>query len=251
MDDLETDFDSYSPSKKEEEVRRNILNQPPVRDIARPAIPWEIWDAALTLETTMKGRIVIAVDAPPERSMSTVVQSDGTRVEVLERRPGVGWVAEWLIRNAKTARVAEVVGMSGGPANGALQTALDNGVKIGWYRTADARQAAPDFADAVAAEQAIVVRDPCWHPAIAGGKREESGGAHARSWIWRRIDETVDISPLWAASMALHRAKQHQTRPVDATGYTTPTETDSDHATFQQMMREWQTNSLPSPPHSD
>lgn len=180
--------------------RRGSLNQR-TSQRADPVIPLALWDACeLHVERETGVPLVWAVDVAPNQASAAIVVAwlriDGIpQVQLVDHQTGVGWLAE---------RVSELRARWGG------RWLLDP-------RGASASQAAGWPGDLVAGKDARAActlleaharetrlghyGQPELRAALEGAvKRPSDDGG----WTWARRATHVDISPLVAASLALH-----------------------------------------------
>lgn len=179
--------------------RRQALNQR-TSQRSDPVIPLALWDACVAAVDREPGvPLVWAVDVSPQQASAAIavawMRPDGVpQVQVVEHRPGVGWLAE---------RVSELRARWGGawlldPRGSSASQQVDwPGVLVS---AADTRRACAGFEAAV--REGILghygqqeLRD-----AVEGAVKRvgEDGG-----WTWARRSTHVDISPLVAVTLAL------------------------------------------------
>lgn len=165
-----------------------------------PPIPLADWDACVAeVEREPNAATVWAVDVSPEQASASIVvgwvRIDGVpQVQVVEHRPGVGWLAE---------RVSELRGRWGGmwllDPRGASSSQ-----QAGWpgrlVTPKEARQACVELEAAVREGRFGHFGQPELRIALEGAvkRHTEDGG-----WHWARRSTHVDISPLVAASLCL------------------------------------------------
>lgn len=163
----------------------------------------DAWRALADPKTTPEGPIAMAIDATPERSHAAIAVAGpwrgGTHVEVIEHRPGMGWVVDRAkeLHTKHKPRCWVVDG--GGPAGSLIQDLADElGVEIIQPKAREIAAATGQFYDAVA-EQSISHLDQApLTVALAGAQKRPLGDA----WAWARRGVGVDISPLVAATLA-------------------------------------------------
>lgn len=155
------------------------------------------------------GRVVLAVDMPPNRSTVSIAacgaRLDGVpHVELVDRRGGVGWVERRLSELLERQPVGSVVVEPAGPAGGLLveleAVCGRAGVPLVKVAGREYAQACGQFYDAALAE-APQVRH------IGQGVLDEALEAAVRqftsdAWKWSRRSTDVDISPLVAVTLA-------------------------------------------------
>lgn len=180
--------------------RRQALNQR-TRQRHDPVVPLELWDGcAANVEREPGAALVWAVDVSPEQASASVCVAwrrvDGVpQVQLVENRPGVGWLAD---------RVSELRARWGGrwfldPRGASAPLAANWPGEL--VSAKDAR-AACSVLEAAAREARLGhYGEPEFRAALEGAvKRPGDDGG----WHWARRGTYVDISPLVAASIAVH-----------------------------------------------
>lgn len=178
--------------------RREALNQRTASQ-GDPPIPLVVWDACADPRAARpSSRLVFAVDVSPDQASAAIAvagrRGDGlAQVEVVDHRPGVGWVEE---------RAAELRRRHGG------KWRVDRHGPAASLRLPFADEVAgPDAVTAcVNLEKAARERlfrhvDPkgMLRLALDGATKAQVGDA----WRWSRKNSEADISPLVAAGLAL------------------------------------------------
>jgi hypothetical protein len=147
--------------------------------------------------------VVFAVDMAFDRSSASIASSsarkDGAQhVEVVDNRPGIGWVvarvAELVDRWAPSAVILD----AGGPAGALLAALTEAGVETVNPSAREVGQAAGMFYDGVAEATFKHRPDETLDLALKGAKKRRLGDV----WTWDRRDLS-DISPLVAVTLAL------------------------------------------------
>lgn len=176
----------------------------------------DTWADRLDAESKLPGRVRFALDTSPDRSNSTVAvagrRADGRfHVEVIDAKPGTGWV---VARTAELYRRWDCgpVGIDPRSAAGAfIQPLIEAGVEVELITTAELGQATGEFIDAITNDQLRHLGQQSLTTAVLGGQLRPLGDAYA----WARRDASVDITPLVAASLALHGAAAHTPEDVE------------------------------------
>jgi hypothetical protein len=174
------------------------------------------WLALADPQSSAVDPVAFAADVTPDRSAAAVavagVRPDGLgHVEVVDHRPGTGWVVGRLVELAGKWRPCAVVVDDTGPAGSLIPPLEAAGLEL--VRPTTRARAAADsgFYDAVA-EQTVRYRPgphgPALVAAVAGAAKRPLGD----SWAWARRGLSVDISPLVAVSLARwgHATRAHK-----------------------------------------
>ncbi|MFE1926525.1 terminase [Streptomyces asoensis] len=178
----------------------------------------EVWRALAAFNADPDGAVAFALDTTPERSHTAIVAAfrweGGTHVEVVEHRPGTGWVKE-RARELTTKWGPRCWVVDPGSPAGSLIGELTDALKVDpdaeeeeeeprllapivQTKTRDVVHACSQFYDAVV-EGTLTHRDDAqMASALAGAQTRPLGDA----WAWARRIVSVDISPLVAATLA-------------------------------------------------
>ena len=195
-----------------------------------PPFPVDSWDAGKDEESEVAKDSPLwwGVDISADRTRSSIAvcgkRADGAwHVELVEYRPGTGWLARWFMNAAPNYPEGMRVALQtkGAPVSSMLDViAAVEGVEIvdcsgrkvaGWCGR---------FYDAVAAStETDIDATPVYHitqPALdlaanVAATRPMGDGA----WAWDRNKSIEDISPLVAATMALGAATQIDTEKTN------------------------------------
>ncbi|MEU0991942.1 terminase [Streptomyces sp. NPDC005953] len=163
----------------------------------------EAWRALAAVDSRPSDPVAFAIDATPERSHAAICVAGewrgGTHVEVVEHRPGTGWVVERAKQLHERWQPRCWVVDGGGPAGSLIVDLAEAlGVEIVQPRVREIAQACGQFYDAVA-DQSVSHHDPPpLASALAGAQKRPLGDA----WAWARRGVSVDISPLMAVTLA-------------------------------------------------
>lgn len=179
-----------------EEFKRAYLNIPTASDDR--VISTAAWGAVCSPDVEATAGM-FAFDVNPERTAAAVVAvGDGPVVEVVDYRPGVGWLPDRLVELQSNYRVPFVVDRRGPAAS--LTDELDRrNVNLVEVDGADLPKACGFFYDAVIDRGVQVRAHHDLDAAVAGAAKRPVGDA----WVWGRKSSKVDISLLMAGSIAL------------------------------------------------
>lgn len=190
--------------------RRAYLNQW-TQQKADPVIPAVRWQACLDPRSAPADPVVFSWDVTPLRDMSSICvaarRSDGLEHgELVEHRPGVGWVAgrvaELVERWRPACLVVDPLGPAGSLADDVRREVAARGVSVELVEVTGRQyaQGCGQLFDAVCGDvpsfrhrgqEALSV-------AVDGATKRPLGDA----WAWSRKASTVDISPLVALTLA-------------------------------------------------
>lgn len=126
-------------------------------------------------------------------------------VEVVARRPGTGWVVDWLKdekRDWFNGRIA--LQTRGAPVASLVDTLSNADIDIAEWQGAELAKGCSQFFDAVVQGELRHLSQPVLEAAASVAKVKPIGD----SWVWDRKNSDVDIAPLCAATAALWLAKK-------------------------------------------
>lgn len=163
----------------------------------------EVWRALAHAQSAPEGQVAFAIDMTPERSHAAIGTAGhwrgGTHAEVVDHRPGTGWLIErakalhgkhkprcWVIDPASPA--ASLI-----PD---LEEAL--GIEVVQPKARQTAAACGQFYDAVTDQSLSHIDQAPLATALAGAQKRPLGDA----WAWARRSVGVDISPLMAVTLA-------------------------------------------------
>lgn len=188
----------------EGDFRRSFLCQWTIGD--ERAIPEKLWSQIQNKETAPTGRLSFGIDVALDRSSSAIVVADETgRCELIEHRPGVNWVVDRALQLYRTHKGSLVVdGYS--PANSLVDRLENGGVPVVRYGTRDMTSASGILHDAIIDKMIQVRPNTALDEAVAGAQRRQLGQA----WLWSRSQVDVDLTPLFALTLAYHHSTNRQ-----------------------------------------
>jgi hypothetical protein len=141
---------------------------------------------------------VFGFDVAPDRSRAAIGVADGGTVELVDARPGVGWLVDRLVE-LSSAHHSSVAFDPTAAAGAFGRELVDRQVTVVEVGGRPFVQACGSFFDRVM-ERKIRVR-PVRNEldaAVAGAVRRNVGDA----WAWGRRSSDIDISPLVAVTLA-------------------------------------------------
>jgi hypothetical protein len=153
----------------------------------------------------------LAVDVPPEGRRASIARAGVTKdgqvgIEV-DVRPGTSWAVERLAELSKK-RNAPVVLDGGGRAAALIPGLVEAGVTPVVYGVTQVVRAYSGFMDKIDEDGLRHLGQPELAVAVDGARRRKVGDAFA----WHRRDTSVDISPLVAATLAVHGLNEEAPR---------------------------------------
>jgi hypothetical protein len=163
----------------------------------------EAWRALAAAESSPSDPVAFAIDMTPERSHAAICVAGewrgGTHVEVVDHRPGTGWILDRAADlHAKWKPRCWVVD-AGGPAGSLIADLAERlGVEIVSPKAREVAAACGQFYDAVTEQSLSHLDQAPLASALAGAQKRPLGDA----WAWARRIVSVDISPLVAATLA-------------------------------------------------
>lgn len=189
------------------------------------------WKQLTDPSSEISGVVALAADVTPGATSGAIAmagrRSDGLdHVEVIEHRPGVGWMVPRIRELVAKWSPCAVVVDAAGPA-GPLIAALEAGdtmsvpvaapVEVVKPTARDAAHAAQSFYTAVVPQEGNTptlrhLEQGPLDAALSGAQKRPLGDG----WAWDRKGVAVDISPLVAGSLALwgHATRAHITTHV-------------------------------------
>lgn len=155
-----------------------------------------------------KHGLVLAFDVNAEQTSSSIaVASAGGVGGLVDRRPGVGWAVDEVIRVAKD-RGAKVALSSAGPAGAHVAELERAGVEVVPVGPADYRSACGWFRTQVDEDRLTIER----HDALDAAVRAASVRASGDGFVWDR--RTGDITALVALTLATYVAAGLNAQPA-------------------------------------
>lgn len=205
------------------EFARERLGRWPAGNIEYVIDP-EAWAKVADTESQPGHSIVFAADSNPEHTKATIaaagMRSDGLwHVEIIEQHSGTSWVPERLIELNQTWQPESILIDPAGPAGSWLaelkyRDSDEYKIPVRVINAREMTQACGLFFETVT--QSIGLRHLDQAPlnaALFSAVRRPLGDA----WAWDRRKSEDDISPLVAATLALHGAVLYisETDPLD------------------------------------
>jgi len=168
------------------------------------------WQKIQDRKAAPDGELSFCLDVALDRSRASIAVADKAgRVEVIDSREGVAWVGQRCQQLSRRYRRPIVVD-GYGPAATLLEPLEALGVQLHKYVLKDVVASVSLFYDAVHAGTLKVRPNEGLDSAAAGVRKKIIGGA----WLWARTDVELDITPLFAATIAWHHATQKKPEPT-------------------------------------
>ncbi|WP_406398799.1 terminase [Streptomyces uncialis] len=163
----------------------------------------DVWRALADASSKAEGAVAFAIDMTPERSHTSIgvagTWRGGTHVEVVENRPGTGWLLDRAAELHERHRPRCWVIDPGSPAGsliGDLEERL--GIEVVKPKAREMAAACGQLYDAVTEQAVSHIDEAPLAAALAGAQKRPLGDA----WAWARRLVSVDISPLVAVTLA-------------------------------------------------
>jgi len=213
LEDVQNDLDSMS----EIGFAREILGiWPKPLESAGGTIDRDAWADLYKGKSEMVGKVRFAVDVAPDRSRSTISvagrRADGRfHIEVIRNDAGTGWVVADVKKLTAKWETGPVLLDPRSAAGGLIQALTEAGVEVELITTAEYGQATGAFIDLVDNAGLSHLDQAALTTAVLGGLLRPVGDAFA----WARKDVSVDITPLVAATLALHGAAATEPEAIE------------------------------------
>ncbi len=177
---------------------------------ARRVISAEAWAAGVDERSAMQDPVCLAFDVTPDRSRASICaagwRSDGKRhVEVVDHRPGTGWVVERVAELVRSQSPSAVLSDANGPGASLVKACEEADLEVEWVAAKEHTQACGTFYDAVDQDRLRHLGSSELTLAVGGAVKRQLGDA----WAWSRKSSAVDISPLVASTLALWGTERH------------------------------------------
>ncbi|MBA2951596.1 terminase [Streptomyces himalayensis] len=163
----------------------------------------DAWRALAAAESAPGDPVAFSIDMTPERSHAAICVAGewrgGTHVEVVDHRPGTGWILDRAEELHKKWKPRCWVVDAGGPAGSLIPDLAERlGVEIVSPKAREVAAACGQFYDAVTEQTMSHLDQAPLASALAGAQKRPLGDA----WAWARRIVSVDISPLVAVTLA-------------------------------------------------
>ena len=184
------------------EFARERLGIPDGQDGSTNVIPLDAFNQLIDLDSQITSRIVLGLDVSPERSWASVAaagrRDDGlAHIEVVDRRPGTGWVVERVVEVAKRWGASIRVD-SASPAASVIPELEALGVDVIEVHLQEMARSCGALLDGVTNHRLRHLDQASLTNAVTGAKKRTVGDV----WAWARQSSAVDITPLVAVTLA-------------------------------------------------
>lgn len=188
------------------EFRRSYLN---VWQISTETmIPEKVLLANMNAKVSPTGRLVFGVDVALDRSSASIVVADESgNCELIENREGVSWVAQRVLDLSRRWK-AQVVIDGYGPAASLIDPLEKLGIKVEKYSTRDMVASCGLVYDALLDKKLNIKSDDRIVRAVSGARKRIVG----QSWLWARVVPDIDLTPLYALTIAWHYATYNKNK---------------------------------------
>lgn len=160
------------------------------------------------------GPVCFAIEVPPERTWASIcaagARADGlVHGELVDRRPGTGWVVARMLQLRKRWRPRSTVLDPAAPAGALLADLVKAGIEVTPVTTREYAQACGDWFDDVVEHLFRHLGQPELDAAAAVVTKRAIGQA----WGWERRHSDVDTTPLVGVTLAHWAHNQPVDRP--------------------------------------
>lgn len=200
---IDSEFRSMS---LEQFLRERLSIFPPQLGEEGSPILAEDWAALADHDSQVGEVLAFGVDVPPSRDSAVIsvasIREDGLKhVEVIAQEIGTGWVAQQLGRLQQEFPTARVVIDAGSAANTLLSELKLQRVRVSLVSFRTYAAACGVFLETYQSKSLRHIDQPQLTGAVDNARMKPVGDS---LWKWVRKEKTADISPLVAATLALH-----------------------------------------------
>jgi hypothetical protein len=181
------------------------------------------WDGCFDSRSKVEGEKRFVLDVSPSRAWASIAVA-GRRADelphleitsrkgVIDHRPGVEWVVPRVVEMKKTQPGFALTVVSGSSAEPLIPALTAAGIDVDFVKAADLPAACGLFFDLVESGGLRHIGQPDLTAALSAGRKNVDNGEG--SWRWGRRKSASDITPLYAATVALW-ALTHFSGPVE------------------------------------
>lgn len=181
---------------------RERLGIPDGQDGSTNVIPLDAFAALIDRESQIHGQLILGLDVNPERSWASIGAAgrrvDGlTHVEVVDRRPGTGWILDRTVEVAKRWGAAVRID-SASPAASFIPELQAADVEVLEVHLNEMARSCGAFLDAVTNHRLRHLDQAALSNAVTNARKRSVGDV----WAWARRSSAADITPLVAVTLA-------------------------------------------------
>lgn len=180
------------------------------------------WAALAAPGSRLVGTPTPAIDCTPDGTHTAIGfggrrvdvdgdELDGVLVEIVESRPGTGWVVARAVELHQRHEPGEWLIDPGGPAGMLVKPLEAAGIPLRYVTGRDYAGACGDFVAAVKNAKVWHLGDKILDAAVAAGRKREIGDG---GWSWGRKNSDANIAPLVVATLA-HSVASTAIDPMD------------------------------------
>ena len=187
---------------EEPEWRRAYGNQRTRSNVER-VIPLVLWESVRkpVAEVDRSGVVHLAVDVLPDRAAGAIGVSDGVSVELIDHRPGTGWIVE-RVKALREKWNVQIALDGGGPAASVGDDLAAAGIDVARLNTSEVAAACACMYDAIADARVNIRAHEDLDEAVDGLAKRPVGDR----FMWARTTSRSDITPFVAVTIAYERA---------------------------------------------
>jgi len=202
---LQQEWDTRRSDADFERAYLNVWPRPSLVAAAGAGLDTDAWWSSAHPDVIPRPVTAIAVDIAADRSRAAVAVAartgDDIVVEVVDARPGIGWLVG-TVRDVRRQHPGAVVVADSLVAASIIGELNRAHVVVDPYGASDHAKACGTFVDLLAAGRLSHRAQAVLDDAVAGAARRPLGDA----WLWSRSRSGVDISPLVAVTLAAYAA---------------------------------------------
>lgn len=168
------------------------------------------WGDCLDADSDAGPVLALSLDVPPDRSSATIGlaafrDDERTHIEIVDRRPGLDWVGPALETLAAKLKPVAIVLDGGGAAAVLIPELRERRVRTIQATARQYGQSCGAFFDLAMQGALVHIGQTELDTAVDAARRAPMGDT---LWKWSRKDTLSDISPLCAATLAVHGLNQ-------------------------------------------
>lgn len=169
------------------------------------------WNDLLDEASELQDPVCLAFDVSPDRRSSIVAagrnQNGDLHVELLDSKPGTGWLGAALARYVERHSPESVSFSASSPAASVAAELEEAGIELEEVSVEEHAQACGRLVDRVNEGEMRHLGSNEFANAIRGAATRP----YSDAWLWSRKSSAVDISPLVAATLAVDAAANSDT----------------------------------------